>query len=163
MKLLRFVFICFVFFALLITVFSLLIPAHIRISRATDIRASQDSVLMRIQNPAQWKNWYPGADSASLIYENGKITGIATGSNKGLQLECISDSLIIAANADKKMSMGWQIFPAAAPNTTTIQWYMNFKLRWYPWEKFSSLLLEKRYGPLMEKGLSNLKKLVEQK
>ena len=118
---------------------------------------------MRIQNPAQWKNWYPGADSASLIYENGKITGIATGSNKGLQLESISDSLIIAANADKKMSMGWQIFPAAAPNTTTIQWYMNFKLRWYPWEKFSSLLLEKRYGPLMEKGLSNLKKLVEQK
>jgi hypothetical protein len=24
-------------------------------------------------------------------------------------------------------------------------------------EKFSSLLLEKRYGPMMEKGLSNLK------
>jgi hypothetical protein len=115
MKLLRFVFICFVFFALLITVFSLLIPAHIRISRAIDIQASQDSVLMRIQNPAQWKNWYPGADSASLIYENGKITGIATGSNKGLQLESISDSLIIAANADKKMSMGWQIFRQLHP------------------------------------------------
>lgn len=163
MKLLRFAFICFVFFAVLITGFSLLIPSHIRISRAIDIQASQDSVLMRIKNPAQWKYWYPGADSASFIYNNGKITGIATGSNKGLQLHSISDSLIVAANADKKMSMGWQIFPAAAPHATTIQWYISFKLRWYPWEKFSSLLLEKRYGPMMEKGLSNLQKLVEQK
>ncbi|HUM97582.1 MAG TPA: SRPBCC family protein [Chitinophagaceae bacterium] len=163
MKLLRFAFICFIFFAVLITGFSLLIPSHIRISRATDINTSQDSVLMLIQNPEKWKNWYPGADSASFIYNNGKITGIATGNNNGIKLETISDSLIVAANADKRMRMGWQIFPAATPNTTTIQWYMNFKLRWYPWEKFSSLLLEKRYGPMMEKGLSVLKKFAEKK
>ena len=116
-----------------------------------------------VQNPEKWKNWYPGADSASFIYNNGKITGIATGNNNGIKLETISDSLIVAANADKRMRMGWQIFPAATPNTTTIQWYMNFKLRWYPWEKFSSLLLEKRYGPMMEKGLSVLKKFAEKK
>jgi hypothetical protein len=38
---------------------------------------------------------------------------------------------------------------------------MDFRLRWYPWEKFSSLLLEKRYGPMLENGLDNLKKLME--
>jgi hypothetical protein len=37
---------------------------------------------------------------------------------------------------------------------------MDFKLRWYPWEKFSSLLLEKRYGPVMEQGLAKLKKSI---
>jgi hypothetical protein len=38
---------------------------------------------------------------------------------------------------------------------------MDFRLRWYPWEKFSSLLFEKSYGLTMEKGLNNIKKLSE--
>jgi hypothetical protein len=38
---------------------------------------------------------------------------------------------------------------------------MDFHLRWYPWEKFASLLLEKSYGPRMEQGLATLKRLVE--
>jgi len=38
---------------------------------------------------------------------------------------------------------------------------MDFHLKWYPWEKFSSMLLENRYGPMMEQGLAKLKKVVE--
>jgi hypothetical protein len=38
---------------------------------------------------------------------------------------------------------------------------MDFHLRWYPWEKFGSLLLEKSYGTKMEMGLMSLKKLAE--
>jgi len=42
-----------------------------------------------------------------------------------------------------------------------VQWWMDFKLRWYPWEKFSSLFFENIYGAQMEKGLDNLKRLAE--
>jgi hypothetical protein len=38
---------------------------------------------------------------------------------------------------------------------------MDFHLRWYPWEKFASLLFEQSYGPKMEQGLGNIKKMVE--
>jgi hypothetical protein len=38
---------------------------------------------------------------------------------------------------------------------------MDFRLRWYPWEKFSSLLFEKQYGTQMEAGLESLKQLAE--
>jgi hypothetical protein len=38
---------------------------------------------------------------------------------------------------------------------------MDFKLKWYPWEKFKSLFYENFYGVQMEQGLSNLKELSE--
>ena len=45
--------------------------------------------------------------------------------------------------------------------TTVVQWYFDFKLRWYPWEKFGSIVFDKQLGPSMEKSLLNLKKLAE--
>jgi hypothetical protein len=56
---------------------------------------------------------------------------------------------------------GWNIIEGRDPATITVQWYTDFHLRWYPWEKFSSLLLEKTYGPPMEKGLSQLRSALE--
>jgi hypothetical protein len=38
---------------------------------------------------------------------------------------------------------------------------MDFRLSWYPWEKFSSLFYEKTYGAMMERGLNDLKKRLE--
>ena len=49
----------------------------------------------------------------------------------------------------------------AEGDSLTLQWYMDFHLHWYPWEKFSSLMLEKQFGPDMESGLENLKSLLE--
>jgi hypothetical protein len=42
-----------------------------------------------------------------------------------------------------------------------LQWYFDIKLRWYPWEKFGSIVFDKQLGPPMEKSLGNLKKLLE--
>jgi hypothetical protein len=75
-----------------------------------------------------------------------------------------SDSSISTVNAgpnSKRGESGWNIFNGRTPNTVTVQWFMDIHLRWFPWEKFSSLLLEKRYGPMMEQGLDKLKKLLE--
>ena len=165
MKLLRFAVICLIVFALLITAFSFLIPSRIQISKATDINASKDSIITLIFNPVNWKKWYPGADTASLIYINGKVKGVGDKqSGKGILIDKVTDSTVEAINngaRQSRLAMGWNIIETNRPNTITVQWYMNFKLRWYPWEKFSSLLLEKRYGPVMEKGLSNLKRICE--
>ena len=52
------------------------------------------------------------------------------------------------------------VMESGVPNTVTVQWYMEFHLGWLPWKKFSGLLLEKRYGPLLELGLERLKKAI---
>jgi hypothetical protein len=164
MRLIKLAIISIVFFALLITGISLFIPSHIRISKAIDINASKDSVLNQIKDAGKWKNWYPGADSLALLYIDGKVKGIETDSMQGLMITAISDSSVLAANTGptaKRGETGWNIIDGGNPNSIIVQWYMDFHLRWYPWEKFSSLLLEKRYGALMEQGLAKLKALLE--
>jgi len=149
MRIIKLGIISLVFFSLLVTVISLFFPSHIRISKAVDINAPKDSVMSQVKDLSNWKKWYPGADTMDL---------------GGITISGSTDSTVTASINGAKMQKaftGWNFYPSAMPNTVTIQWYMDFHLHWYPWEKFSSLLLEGRYGPMMEKGLTNLKTLVE--
>jgi hypothetical protein len=153
-----------VVFALLITGISLFIPSHVRISKAIDISAQRDSVWAPVKDATQWRKWFPRGDSMPPLLVYGQVKGIGTDSLQALMITGSTDSTVTAVNVGpkaRKGGSGWNIYPGSTPNTVTIQWYMDFHLRWYPWEKFSSLLLENRYGPFMEKGLENLKKLVE--
>lgn len=158
-------FISLIVFSLLITGISLFFPSHIRISKAVDINASRDSVQRQISNAANWKKWYPGADTMELLITDGKANGLLMDSLQGIiSITNISDSSVVAATAGPRIReaiTGWNIYESNNPNTVTVQWFMDFHLQWYPWEKFSSLLLEKRYGPMMEQGLDKLKRVLE--
>lgn len=149
---------------LLITAMSLLIPSHVRISRATDINQPADSVLTQINDATNWKNWMPGADTSELYITGGRPNGVSAGKGQALVIKEKTDSTVTASYLGMgagKGSMGWNLLPSGVPNTVTVQWYMDFHLRWYPWEKFSGLMFEKRYGPRMEQGLSRLKTMLE--
>jgi Polyketide cyclase / dehydrase and lipid transport len=166
MRIIKLALISLFMFALLITGISLFFPSHIRISKAIDITAGRDSVWRQVTTASNWKNWYPRGDSLPPLFIDGKIKGIHTDSVQGLMLLTSSDSTVTAIPVGPgagHSATGWNVYASYTPNTITIQWYMDFRLKWYPWEKFSSLLLENRYGPLMEKGLENLKAYCEKK
>lgn len=159
-------------FILLFTVvwlISLLIPSRVRISRAINIHASQDSIMSMVKDPLRWKEWYPGLDTAKPLYVNGKLRGmIMNGKDPEhpvyLQLEKESPAEVTARFAGSRIKPvinTWKTISYEHSDSLTLQWYMDFQLRWYPWEKFASLLLEKSYGPPMEKGLSTIKKNVQ--
>jgi hypothetical protein len=42
-------------------------------------------------------------------------------------------------------------------DTTVVQWYFDFRLKWYPWEKFGSIVFDQQLGPSMESSLENLR------
>ena len=44
-----------------------------------------------------------------------------------------------------------------------VQWHSRVKLKWYPWEKFRGLFLEKVIGQAYESTLQNIKKILEAK
>ena len=164
MRFIKLAIISVIFFALFITGLSLFFPSHVRISKAIDITANKDSLMNQVADAANWKKWYPGADTSDFFFIAGKIKGIISGNKQGLVIKEVNDSAVLASNAgpnSKRGESGWNIFPGHIPNSFTVQWYMDFHLRWYPWEKFSSLLLEKRYGTMMEQGLTKLKALLE--
>jgi len=62
----------------------------------------------------------------------------------------------------RPMTNGIKIIHHSQSDSLTLQWYMDFSLRWYPWEKFKSLFYENVYGVQMEQGLANLKELLKE-
>ncbi len=165
MKIFRLLFFSVLILFLIVTGISLFIPSHIRLSKAINIAATADTVFGEINDPGRWKNWFPGLDSARLLYEDGMVKGLVINDSAEQYIRVIEkkkDEIITELRAgSKKIISGWKVISYDQPGSTTLQWYMDFQLRWYPWEKFASLLFEKSYGLKMEQGLNNIKKLAE--
>jgi hypothetical protein len=159
MRLIKLVIISFVCFFLLLTGFSLLIPSQVRISKAINIGTEKDSIFLLITDTTKWKNWHPGFQKNVQQQNSNSSSIIITPVEQ-------NDSLIIMklnSTGRKTMLNGWQVYNYASTDSLTLQWYMDFHLEWYPWQKFGSLFYEDTYGKMIEAGLVNLKKLVETK
>jgi Polyketide cyclase / dehydrase and lipid transport len=166
MKYIRLLLVSFVVLLLFITAISFLIPSHIKISRAINIRADKTVVMAEIHDAFNWRKWYPGLDSASVIYdgEMAKAWILNKKSQAKIEMKSASEDEVTAdftGGKTKPVINTWRIIGSPSADSVTVHWYMDFHLRWYPWEKFASLLLEKSYGPKMEQGLTTLKELVE--
>ena len=121
--------------------------------------------MKQVGDVSNWKNWYPGADSLKLYYEDNVIKGLILDEQRKRYLvlrdkkndEVKAEYLLL----NKKIPTGWLVATNDESNSVTIQWYMDFYLRWYPWEKFSSFMFERIYHPQLQQGLDNLKRLLE--
>ena len=164
MRLLKLAVISFILLFIVVTGISLFIPSHIRISKAINVSTTEDLMMKRIGNPAEWKSWYPGLDTAEVMEEQGVVKGYRIGNRATILFTGKDRNEVRAAFSGghmKPIENVWRTTVHPGRDSITLQWYMDFHLRWYPWEKFASLLLEKSYGPRMEKGLATLKKQVE--
>ena len=165
MRIIRFIIISLIVIFFITTIISLFIPSHVRIYKAIQINSSRDRVMDQISNAANWRNWYPGADSSKFFYENSEIRGLVLNEHKKqyLVITGLKDDEVTAEYLlpNKKIPTGWLIAADPNANLVTIQWYMDFHLRWYPWEKFSSFMFEKVYHPQLQQGLDNLKRFLE--
>ncbi len=153
MRLIKLCIISFVFLFLLLTGISLFIPSNIRISRAINIK-EKDILFALIADTGKWHRWHPAYQNTS----NGLL-------NKIIITPLITNDSLIAMqlNLAGKNSIisSWQVYHYFPGDSLTLQWYMDFNLKWYPWQKFSSLLYEERYGIMMQNGLTNLKEISE--
>jgi len=155
MRFIKLAFISFVFLFLLITIISLFIPSHIRISKAININAEKDNLFALIADTGQWHRWHPAYQQTNTIAIQNKIT---------ITPLTVNDSLIAMQfnqPGKKSIKSSWQVYKHEESDSLTLQWYMDFNLKWYPWQKFSSLLYEEKYGTMMQNGLSNLKEITE--
>jgi hypothetical protein len=140
---------------------SLLIPAHVRISRAVNIQAPKDSIVGMIAHIPSWKQWNHMVSSQDLTNASYADSML------------LSDQLQVrrqlpggdTVKTTWRQKSGREAESTFAFHTkgeiTVVQWYFDFYLRWYPWEKFGSIVFDKQLGPPMEKSLANLKKMLE--
>ena len=79
-----------------------------------------------------------------------------------VKLVSASPTLVVTRwnrNENEAINSGFQL--VGAEDSTVVQWYFDFKLKWYPWEKFGSIIFDKQLGPPMESSLARLKKFME--
>lgn len=149
MRIIKLGLISFIVIFLIITLISLLFPSQIRVSRATNLPNKRDSIFALLKDE---KSWHPAyLDSASSLQMD---------QLKKTIVEQTDSTLVYTLQQSdrKRVNNGWKIYGTPSSDSLTLQWYLDFKLSWYPWEKFSSLFYERTYGTMMEQGLLNLKK-----
>ena len=147
---------------LVMTLLSLLIPSRVKVSRTTLINnTTKAKVVEQLAILSNWKNWHP---ALKAIPEN--EIQVLSGSSVKIRGTTIAitgrkdDELIteMVAGEGRPVTSGFKTIRHQG-DSSTLQWYMDFKLRWYPWEKFRSLFYENIYGVQMEEGLNNLKQM----
>ncbi|MBL7769967.1 MAG: hypothetical protein JNK20_13370 [Flavipsychrobacter sp.] len=148
MRLIKLLLISIVFFFLLLTAFTSLIPSTVRISRAVDIQASKEEVLPYLENEQrwpEWNRWFQDSIKKIDVRFNNKT-------DSSLQYQW--------ATGDRNITSNFMLY-GVREGTTTVQWFFEFELSWYPWEKLGSIVYDKQMGPVMDESLGNLKSLVE--
>ncbi|MEE6188121.1 hypothetical protein PIECOFPK_01748 [Mycovorax composti] len=152
-----------VVFFIMACIVSFFIPSQLRILRMTNIAPEKDSVLYPVRDLSQWKSWYPGLERAQLEEPHVEQGRVIKARVNDIRLEILSsDSNAVEASMSKgakPVIMGWRIDPSFKSDSLVLQGYIEVQLKWYPWEKFSSLMLDKAYGDMMKKSLENLKNL----
>lgn len=143
------------FLFLVVTAISLLIPPEIRISKAINISGPPDSIFSLISDTSKWKQWHPAFIPNDSLEVFPAVHIVKRSQN---------DSEIVMHLQQKgkpEVINGWKLYSYNNVDSLTLQWYMDFHLKWYPWKKFGSLFFEKTYGVMMEQGLAGLKNRVE--
>lgn len=138
---------------------SLLIPSHSIVSRAVTINAPIDSVRQQIRDMRHWEQWNALLKDSSL----GKIkfqADVVQANNMTITLLNANDTTIVTSWKRTGQEPVTGTFSLnAVENATVLQWYFDFHLKWYPWEKFGSIVFDKELGPPMEASLDQLKKI----
>ncbi len=151
---------------LVTTAIGLLFSPKVVVTRLITLHRPAASVMAAVGDINQWGAWMEG------VRENG--LKVVSGDGKTVQSVAAIGTTritITAANASQVLTTwrgskgyeqksGFILSPDASGANTTVTWFFEQDLKWYPWERFGSLMNEKILAPTMEKSLEGLKAFV---
>lgn len=147
MKWLKLFLISVFFFAFMLWAFSWLLPSKVFVSRALRLNVSAQKALPYIYQDSlllQWNSYAQG-----YIGKDRKTTGQAV----------FELNYLLHTPAGEES--GTIVIEGAGSQTSEVRWTQWKKAR-YPWQKFTFFYQDKIYGAAFEKGLLQLKWMVEQ-
>lgn len=155
-----------------ITILSLFIPSKLMVTRAVVINARADKVFNEISNLQNWKNWQPvfTNDSTSIKFDT-DVTGISNScewiskgrNNRMFITDKKNNSIAVTLSRERENDVlnTIRILPLADSSQVQAEWNVLIKLKWYPWEKFYGIFIEKITGEGYEAALNSLKTYTE--
>lgn len=155
-----------------ITIFSLFIPSKVSVTRGVMINAKADRVFGEISNLQNWKHWQPVFNKDSVLM---KFDTDAEGKSNVCQWDSKDkkNTLQITGKKNNELTATLsregenevlntiRVLPLADSSQVQVEWHILIKLKWYPWEKFYGIFIEKISGQGYEDALNSLKNYIE--
>jgi hypothetical protein len=156
---------------IVMTLLSLLIPSNVKVSRTTLINnTTTTNVLTQVTTLSNWKNWHPvfkssdakiniipgaGDTAAEIIYGTKSVKLLITAAD--------STTVKFTLQSPGESDIENEIFISPILNQANVQveWRALNKLKWYPWEKFYGIFIDKLTGPGYDEALTGLKDYLE--
>lgn len=141
----------------------ILLPSGVLVSRAVDIAAPKDSIFPYVKDINQWKKWMDGLQQATAKESSANHTEIG---GTIIDIISVTDTTVVSTWTTKTSAVQKstvRMIANPSQHVTIVQWQFEQKLKWYPWERFGSMMNDKILGTMMEKNLNNLKNISEGK
>jgi hypothetical protein len=157
---------------IMITLVSLFIPSQVTVTRGVVVNAGAGKVFSVLHNFREWARWQPAlkADPAGLRFSNDSA-GINSfcewethGKKNHFAFTALGDNRLTATlsrEGENEVVNTLRILPLGDSNSVQVEWKALTKLKWYPWEKFYGIFIEKMLGQGYEDALNGLKQYVE--
>jgi len=161
MRLIRFGLISAVVLFAVVTFISLLFPTTVIVSRAVNVYVPKDSIVPLVKDFNGWKKWINGMEKESV-----KILSATEANLAGTTVVIDTTGSVYSIhsswqNKNKKMTSAINVLNDSASKITIVQWEFEQHIKWYPWEKFASMMNDKILGTMMESNLARLKSIAE--
>ncbi len=158
----------------IITLFSLLIPSRVMVSRAVIINdITPAEIYSSVANFENWEKWHPifTVDSAKINcvaagLADKLLTCVIVNRGKEINLSLIaadttSVKFLFKASGENDVENDIVIVPTETKNAIQVEWRAVTKLHWYPWEKFYGIFIDQLTGNSYEQALHGLKDYLE--
>jgi hypothetical protein len=154
MKLIRFALISVLVIGILITAIASLFPSMVITSRAVEVNATKEQIQHCVKDLSAWKGWMSDWKDQSVMVQD-SLAQVGTQTIKMLSSTDSSVLLQWVATGQAPYQVQIEWLPLKE-GTYVIHWSFEQHVKWYPWEKFQTLLNEKVLGAKMEEELQNL-------
>ncbi len=168
MKYIKLLLISIIAFFVLFTLIGLLFPSNIKAVRAVVIDKKQQDVYAALNKTTEWVKWYPYfSPDAGAAITPAPGGWVFTNDQKDLQVTAWktgANELSFHISAWNGMEVNEQVLvlPISGDSTQTqVVWNETEHLKWYPWERFRGLLLERTKGVYLDSALYRFKAYVE--
>jgi len=158
--------------SLLAMIFALLMPSSVKISRGVIIDADSMRVEQILMDADKWNEWVPWLHKKTglLIQQKGEkgTEGFemrwqsVEGENAGRITYRGKQPGTLFFNYefnDMNRSEGGFRIRKTGEGRTEVQWFMEYPLKWHPWERFYGIFVDGMIGSVFESGLQELIKL----
>ncbi len=160
--------------SIMVTLVSLLMPSTVSVVRSVVIHATGKNVFDEISDLKNWKHWHPvfinDSSGITISVPSGGVNAMASWSsnakmNKLVITEVLPNQLkaTLMREGENDITNILSVTPVNDSMAVQAEWRVMTKLKWYPWEKFSGIFVDKMTGPGYEAALNNLKDVVENK